>query len=99
MQCDMVAWRVGVEILRIGFAKVLHKTAALCELMEVGENLIEPETLAGSVERIRDDLQTSALIQKRKARSCPRTMRQPIKDWLPPPGSKELTKTIVILNP
>jgi hypothetical protein len=101
MQRDVVARRAGVEILRISFAKVLHKTAALCELLAVGADLIEPVALAKWVERILVDLQTGALIQKRKARSCPRTVRQPTKDWpkTKTPGSKELTKTIVILNP
>jgi len=101
MQRDAVAERAGVEILRISFAKVLHKTVALCELLAVGGDLIEPVALAKWVERILDDLQTSALIQKRKPRSCPRTVRQPVKDWpkTKTPGSKELTKTIVILNP
>ena len=36
MQREVVAERAGVEVLRISFAKVLHKTAALCELLAVG---------------------------------------------------------------
>jgi hypothetical protein len=100
-QREVVAGRAGVEILRISFAKVLHKTAALCELLAVGGDLIEPASLAKWIERILDDLQTSALIQKRKPRSCPRTLRQPTKDWPKTkiPGSKQITKTIVIPNP
>lgn len=101
MQREAVADRAGVEILRISFAKVLHKTAALCELLAVGGDLIGPEVLAKWVERILDDLTTSALIQARKPRSCPRTLRQPTKDWPKTkiPSSKNLTKKIVILNP
>lgn len=80
---------------------MLHKTAALCELLAVGGDLIGPEVLAKWVERILDDLTTSALIQARKPRSCPRTLRQPTKDWPKTkiPSSKNLTKKIVILNP
>lgn len=101
MQRDAVAERAGVDVLRISFAKVLHKTAALCELLVVGEDLIDPESLAKWVERILDDLQTSARIQKRKPRSCPRTLRQPTKDWPKTqiPGSKNQIKVIVISNP
>lgn len=101
MQREAVADRAEVEILRISFAKVLHKTAALCELLAVGGDLIDPESLGKWVERILDDLATSALIQKRKPRSCPRTLRQPVKDWpkTKTPGSKTLTKTITITNP
>jgi hypothetical protein len=101
MQREAVAGRADVEILRISFAKVLHKTTALCELLAVGADLISPESLAEWIERILDDLGTSALIQKRKPRSCPRTLRQPVKDWpkTKTPGSKLLTKRISITNP
>ena len=100
-QREVVAGRAGVEILRISFAKVLHKTAALCELLAVGGDLIDPGALARWIERILDDLQTSALIQKRQPRSCPRTLRQPTKDWpkTKTASSKPLRKTIVFTNP
>ena len=65
MQREVVAERVGVEIHRISFAKVLHKTAALCELLAVGGDLIGPAVLTQWIERVPDDLKTSALIQKR----------------------------------
>jgi hypothetical protein len=100
-QREAVADRAGVEILRISFAKVLHKTAALWELLAVGGDLIDSETLAKWVDRILEDLKTSALIQARKPRSCPRTLRQPTSDWPKTkiPGSKHLTKKIIITNP
>ncbi len=101
MQREAVAGRADVEILRISFAKVLHKTAALCELLAVGADLIDPESLEKWIERILDDLANSALIQKRKPRSCPRTLRQPVKDRpkTKTPGSKSLTKIVAITNP
>lgn len=100
-QREAVAGRAGVEILRISFAKVLHKTAALCELLAAGGDLIDPGALGKWIDRILDDLQVSALIQKRKPRSCPRTLRQPVKDWpkTKTAGSKPLLKTIFISNP
>ena len=100
-QRDVVAERAGVGILRISFAKVLHKTAALCELLAVGGDLIAPDALAKWIGRILDDLKTAALIQERKPRSCPRTLRQPVKNWpkTKSPGSKPLVKTIVLTNP
>ena len=101
MQRAVVAERAGVEILRISFAKVLHKTAALCELLAVGGDLIGPAVLTQWLERILNDLQTSALIQKRQPRSCPRTLRQPTQDWpkTKTASSKPLRKTIVFTNP
>lgn len=100
-QRQVVAQRADVDILRISFSKVLHKTTALCELMAVGSDLITPKAKVIWIERILDDLQTSALIQKRKPRSCPRTVRQPTKDWPKTKilRSELLIKTIVISNP
>lgn len=100
-QREAVADRADVGLLRVSFAKVLHKTAALCELLALGEDLIDTAALGKWIERILDDLATSALIQKRKPRSCPRTLRQPVKDWpkTQTPGSKLLTKHITLTNP
>lgn len=100
-QREVVAEQTGVEILRISFAKVLHKTAALCELLAVGGDLISPEIQAQLLERILKDLQTSALIQQREPRSCPRSLRQPTKDWpkTRTASSKPLQKTVVFPNP
>ena len=100
-QRDAVAQHAGLEILRVSFNKVLQKTAALCELLAVGGDLIQPEALAEWMKRILDDLQIHALIQKRKPRSCPRTLRQPVKDWpkTKTASSKLLIKKIIISNP
>lgn len=101
MQRDAVAGRAGVDILRISFAKVLHKTAALCELLAVGADLIPAEALAQWIERLLADLADGAKIQKRKPRSCPRTIRQRAKDWpkTQAASSKALIKTVHITNP
>ena len=100
-QRDAVAQHAGLEILRVSFNKLLQKTAALCELLAVGGDLIQPEALAEWMKRILDDLQIHALIQKRKPRSCPRTLRQPVKDWpkTKTASSKLLIKKIIISNP
>ena len=96
-----VAEGAGVAVLRISFAKVLHKTAALCELLAVGGDLIAPAALAEWLRRILDDLQNAALIKERPPRSCPRTLRQPVKAWpkTKTPSSQPLVKTITITNP
>lgn len=99
-QRQAVARRAGVEVLRVSFAKVLHKTAALCELLALGEDLIEPKIMGRWIARVLDDMETHALIKKRSGRSCPRTIRQPQKDW---PTTKTassiyLVKTIDILT-
>lgn len=101
MQREEVARRAGVEVLRVSFAKVYQKSSALCELIAVGGDLIPPEVLVALVERVLENLKTSALIPKRKPRSCPRTLRQPLKDWpkTRQAQSKPLVKVIEITNP
>ena len=100
-QREAVAQHAGVEVLRISFAKVSHKTAALCELLEVGSDLIAPQALVALISRILDDLCLDAVIQKRKPRSCPRSLRQPVKDWPKTKTtlSKPLIKRIEVFNP
>lgn len=101
MQRKEVAAQNGVEVLRISFAKVYHKSSALCELIAHAGDLIPRENIAILVERIIEELKTTALIPKRKPRSCPRTVRQPARDWPKTRKyqSKPLIKTITISNP
>ncbi|WPJ98142.1 IS4 family transposase [Coraliomargarita algicola] len=100
-QRQSVASAAGVEPLRISFAKVLHKTAALCELLQVGADLITPQALAQWIQRLLDDLIYDAVIKKRRPRTCPRTLRQPTKDWpkTKVAQSKRVVKTIEVTNP
>lgn len=100
-QRQAVAEHAQVDILRISFAKVLRKTNALCEILALAGNLLPSKAQATLTERVLDELQTSALIQKRKPRSCPRSVRQPTKDWpkTKKASSQPLIKTIVIANP
>lgn len=100
-QRAVVAGHADVPALRVSFMKVLHKSEALCGLLAIGGDLIEPEKLQVLVDRVLDDLADTALIQQRKPRSCPRTLRQPIKDWpkTRTPTSKPLVKSITIVNP
>ncbi len=101
MQRDEVARRAGVGVLRISFAKDYQKTSALCELVAQAGDLIPPETLAALVERLLEQLATSALMPKRRPRRCPRTLRQPVRNWpkTKKPQSKPLVKHINITNP
>lgn len=96
-----VAEHAGVPVLRVSFAKVLHKSEALCELIAIGGDLIGPEKLRVLVGRVLDELAQDALIPERKPRSCPRTLRQPVKDWpkTKTPESRPLVKRVTIVNP
>jgi hypothetical protein len=96
-----VADFAGVGMLEVSFAKVYHKVATITEFVALADGLITAEALAKICERALEDLAATALIKKRKGRSCPRSVRQPTKDWpkTREPGSKIVQKTIVIANP
>jgi hypothetical protein len=91
----------GVEMLEVSFAKVYHKTATLYEFAAVAGDLITPEVMEQMCRRVLEDLAVTALIKKRKGRSCTRGVRQRSKDWpkISAPTSKIIKKTIVIPNP
>jgi hypothetical protein len=96
-----VASGAGVEIRRVSFAKVLDATVALCRVMEAGQGLVEDDIKAEWTRRMLEQLVTTALIQKRKPRSCQRGLRQPVQNWpkIKNPTSTPLIKTISITNP
>lgn len=101
LQRKRIAGKAGVGVLRVSFAKVLYQVAALNELLAYAADLMPPETIKVLVERVMDDLMHTALIPKRKPRSCARTLRQPVKDWPKTKcsSSKPLIKKITISNP
>jgi len=96
-----VADFAGVGLLRVSFAKVYHKTATLCELAALAGDLFTPGAMEQMCRRVLEDLAATALIKKRKGRSCARSVRQPTKDWPKTrvPTSRVIKKTIVIPNP
>lgn len=96
-----VAEVAGVPVRRISFAKVYDKTAGLFEMVARGGDLWTEEVLITYTERVLEELSRTALIPERRGRSCPRMVRQPVKDWpkTKSPSSKILKKSITILNP
>jgi hypothetical protein len=95
-----VAAEAGVEIRRVSFAKVLDATVALCRVLEIGHDLVSDEARAEWTRRVLSELAGSALIQKRKPRSCQRGLRQPVQNWpkIKAPTSTPLVKTITIIS-
>lgn len=96
-----VAAKAGVEMRRVSFAKVLDATVALCRVLEIGRDLIDGKTRAEWLRRVLEELAVTALIPKRKPRSCTRGLRQPTQNWpkIKNPTSKPLVKTITLTNP
>lgn len=85
----------------MSFAKVLDATVAVCRVLEIGRDLLDDDTRVEIVRRVLEELAQSALIPKRKPRSCTRGLRQPVKNWpkIKIPTSKSFMKTIILTNP
>jgi hypothetical protein len=72
--------QAGVEVLRISFVKVLHWVRTFWLWASVGADLLTERQLATCVRRLFTQL-THAVSRPRRARSCPRAVRQPIRGW------------------
>ena len=100
-QREAVAQHAGVDLLKVSFAKVYHATEKMIDVY-AKTSAFAPE---GYFEKYAhtelDHLAKYALIKKRPGRSCPRTIRQRLKDWPKTVQaiSKIIRKTIVIANP
>ena len=70
----------GVAVLRISFVKVLQLVRTLWMWVDAGGDMFTAEQLAYCVRRIMRRL-ARAVSRPRRARSCPRAVRQPIRGW------------------
>ncbi len=75
------AAKVGeVGVLRISFLKTLQALRGLWQFLEVASDLLSADALRLVVRRTLRQLAAQA-IPKRRARSCPRALRQPVSSW------------------
>ncbi len=74
------AARGTVPALRVSFVKVLALVPPLWLMLSVLDDLISEDVKAEAVKRIYRQLRR-CVTKKRRARSCPRAVRQPVKGW------------------
>jgi len=75
------AARVGqVGVLRISFLKTLQVVQGLWQFLELSADLLSPGQVRLVVRRALRQIADMA-IPKRRARSCPRALRQPVSSW------------------
>ena len=70
----------NIQPLSISFLKTLDKMNSLWAVFEVSEGLLTEETKQEMVARVRELIVREA-IPKRRQRSCPRKVRQPVTSW------------------
>ena len=82
----LVDYRLGaacvgeVGVLRISFMKTLHIVQGLWQFLEVSSDLLTPAQVRLVVRRCLRQIADMA-IPKRRQRSCPRALRQPVSSW------------------
>jgi hypothetical protein len=77
----MEAAKVGeVGVLRISFLKTLQVLQGLWQFLEVSADLLGPANVRLVVRRALRRI-AEAAIPKRRQRSCPRALRQPVSSW------------------
>ena len=69
-----------VGVLRISFLKTLHVVQGLWQFLEVTSDMLTPEQVRLVVRRSLRRIADMAM-PKRRARSCPRKLRQPVSSW------------------
>ena len=74
------AERGEVDVLRVSFRRVLRLVRALWTLLEIGEGIHTPEQVRALVARTLERV-TALVTPVRRARSCPRAVRQPVGSW------------------
>ena len=74
------AARGSVSALRVSFVKVLALVPPMWLMLSVLDDLISEDVKAQAVKRIHQHLRR-CVTPKRRPRSCPRAVRQPVKGW------------------
>jgi hypothetical protein len=69
-----------VGVLRISFGKTLQVLQGLWSFLELSADLLGPKKVAVVVQRALEKISQWA-IPKRRQRSCPRAVRQPVSSW------------------
>jgi hypothetical protein len=70
----------GVDVLRISFMKTLQVVQGLWQFLELSADLLTPAQVRLIVRRALRRIADMA-IPKRRKRSCPRALRQPVSSW------------------
>ena len=75
-----VATMGEVEVVRISFLKVMETVSGLWRFLEAAEDMLTEKQVGKLVGRVLKQIADYALGKRRK-RSCPRGLRQPVSSW------------------
>ena len=69
-----------VEVVRISFLKVMETVSGLWRFLEAAEDMLTRKQVGKLVAKVLQQIADYALGKRRK-RSCPRGLRQPVSSW------------------
>jgi hypothetical protein len=75
------AEQAGAAPLRVSFGRTLASLRPLWSFLSLGADLLSLGQRRAFIARVLERLASQLLPPKRRARSCPRAVRQPIKSW------------------
>lgn len=75
-----VATRAGVSPLRVSFAKTLRHVQSFWQMVALGGHLLSQAQVREMGQRVLESI-ADQLSAPRRARSCPRAVRQPVSSW------------------
>jgi hypothetical protein len=75
------AQKAGVTPLRVSFGRTLAALQPLWMFLSMGAEILKPDQRRAFIALALERLSSQLLPPKRRARSCPRAVRQPIKSW------------------
>lgn len=75
------ATQAGVGALRVSFGRTLAGLRPLWDVLSVGGDLLSAEQRRVLTERVIERIARRLLPAKRRKRTCPRAVRQPVKSW------------------
>jgi len=73
--------RIGVEVTRISFNKLLYHVRAVWAVLTAGTDVITAEQGQTMARNYLDSVADEFILQPRRSRSSPRTTRQPVGKW------------------
>lgn len=74
------AAEAGSEVVRVSFGKTLALVRSVWVVLAVGKGIITEPQAAALIDRLMEHLADN-LLPKRRKRSCPRKLRQPVSKW------------------
>ena len=73
--------QIGVEVVRISFSKLLYHVRCLWSVLAAGGEMFTVQQRDTMARNYLNSVSREFILKPRRSRSCPRTVRQPVRKW------------------